>query len=37
LIELRAAAFTSSRAITDVAADVLTGRITFPQTGPAAR
>jgi hypothetical protein len=29
LIELRAAAFTSNRPVTDVAADVLTGRITF--------
>lgn len=29
LIELRATAFTSNRPITDVAADVLTGRITF--------
>lgn len=36
LIELRAAAFTSSRPITDVAADVLTGRITFTPSGPAA-
>jgi hypothetical protein len=34
LIELRAAAFTSNRPITDIAADVLNGRITFTPPGP---
>ena len=35
LIELRAAAFTTNRPIIDVAADVLTGRITFTPPGPS--
>jgi hypothetical protein len=37
LIELRAAAFTSNRPITDVAADVLAGRITLRPPGPPDR
>jgi len=37
LIELRAAAFTTSRPITDVAADVLARRITFGPPDPPAR
>ena len=35
LIELRAAAFTTNRPVTDIAADVLTGRIAFTPPGPA--
>jgi hypothetical protein len=34
LLVLRAAAFTSNRAITDAADDVLAGRITFSVRGP---
>jgi hypothetical protein len=36
LVELRAAAFTSNRPITDVAADVLSGRLIFTPPGPPA-